>query len=53
MGFPPKKVNKPDHFPWTTITGLLVRMDAKSVAAVTGYAEELHAVMVNHCSVSA
>lgn len=47
-----KNVNKPYHFPSTTITGLLVRMDAESVAAVTGYAEELHVVMVYHCSVS-
>lgn len=32
--------------------GLLVRMDAEWEAAVTDYAEELHAVMVYHCSVS-
>ena len=47
-----KNVNKLDHFPSTTITGLLARMDAGSLAAVTGYAGELHAVMVYHCSVS-
>lgn len=51
-GFPSKNVNKPDHFPSTTITRPLLRMDAESVAAVTGCTEELHVVMVYHCSVS-
>lgn len=56
MGFPPKNVNKPDHSPPphpTTIMGLMVRMDAESVASVTAYAEELHVVMAYHCLVSA
>lgn len=53
MDLPPKYVNKSNHFPLTTITGLPARRDAESVAAVTGYAEELHVVMVYHCSVSA
>lgn len=52
MALPPKNANKPDHFPSTTITGLLVRMDAESAAAVTGYAGEPHVVMVYNCSVS-
>lgn len=52
MGFPPKNVNNPYRFLSTTITDLVVRIDAESVAAVTGYAEELHVVMVYHCSVS-
>lgn len=52
MGIPLKNVNKPYHFPSTTIMRLLVRMDAKYVAAVIGYAEELHVVMVYHFSVS-
>lgn len=52
-GLSPKSVNKRYHFPSTAITALLARMDAGSVAAVTGCAAELHFVMVRHCSVSA
>lgn len=52
MGVSPKNVNKPYHFPSSTITSPPVRMDAESEAALMGYAEELHAVMVYHSSVS-
>lgn len=41
-------MNKPP----TTTAGLLVRMDAESVAGVAGNAEVLDVVMVYYCSVS-
>jgi len=45
-------INLPYHFPPKGIIGLLVRMDAELMAAVTGYAEKLCVIMAYHFSVS-